>query len=113
MRQPLNNNTPVLDPRIRYRLVTKENGDPAIYFHYDDDHFYQIKKGKHQNNYDRKVIEQYGVGLYSVLNVFVQVPPPEDVILDHYGGLINGIALRNAINISRLLRNLTRGMRYR
>jgi len=112
MRLPLNNNTPVLDPRIRYRLVTKENGDPAIYFHYDDDHFYLIKKGKHQNNYDRKVIEQYGVGLDSVLNVFVQVPPPEDLMPDHYGGLINGIALRNAIKISGPLRELPEVWRY-
>src|SRR5690625_7475544 len=99
MRLPLNNNTPVLDPRIRYRLVTKENGDPAIYFHYDDDHFYLIKKGKHQNNYDRKVIEQYGVGLDSVLNVFVQVPPPEDIMPYQYGGLINGFAFCYSNNI--------------
>lgn len=100
MRLPLGNKTPVLDPLIRYRLVEEGNGDPAIYFHYDDEHYYLIKEGKHQNNYNRDVIDQYGVGLDSILNVFVQVPPPEDLMPDHYGGLINGIALRNAIKIS-------------
>src|SRR5699024_7391527 len=100
MRLPPENRTPVLDPLIQYRIVDGKNGKRAIYFHYDDDHYYLIKKGRGQNNYSRTIIERYGRDLDSVLNVFVQAPPPDSLMPDNYGGLINGIALRNAIKIS-------------
>lgn len=100
MRLPPENRTPVLDPLIQYRIVEMKDGNPAIYFHYDDDHYYLIKKGQYQNNYSRTVIENFGLNLDSVLNVFVQVPPPDSLMPKKYGGLINGIALGNAIKIS-------------
>lgn len=100
MRLPQGNNTPVLDPLLQYKIVRQKNGEPAIFVHYDDDHYYLIKKGKYQNNYRRDVIDKYGTDLDSVLNVFVQVLPPDSLMPADYGGLLNGVALRNSIKIS-------------
>ncbi|MEL6866135.1 MAG: reprolysin-like metallopeptidase, partial [Bacteroidota bacterium] len=45
--------------------------DDGIYFHYDDELYFMLSGGKHQNNYDRKVYEKYGVQKDTVLNIFV------------------------------------------
>lgn len=100
MRLPLNNKTPVLDPLIRYTLSRNKDGDPAIYQHFDDEYYYLVKKGPYRNNYDRSVIERYGIGLDSILNVFIQAPPPDSLMTDNYGGLKTGVALQKGIRIS-------------
>ena len=100
MRLPLDNQTPVLDPLIRYEIAPSEEGGPGIYEHFDDEYYYLVKKGKYRNNYDRSVIDRYGIGLDSILNVFVQVPPPDSMMGENYGGLKTGVALRNGIRIS-------------
>lgn len=100
MRLPLYNKTPVLDPLVRYQIVKKEDGSPAIYMHFDDEYYYLVKKGPYRNNYDRSVIDKYGIGLDSILNVFIQTPPPDSLMTDDYGGLKTGVALQNGIRIS-------------
>ena len=100
MRLPLGNSTPVLDPLLRYKIARKATGQPAIYEHFDDAHYYLVKRGRYRNNYDTRVIDQYGVGLDSILNVFIQVPPPDSMMGENYGGLKTGVALRNGIRIS-------------
>jgi len=100
MRLPLGNQTLVLDPLLQYTIAETESGRYAIYEHFDDDFYYLVKKGPNRNNYDRKVIERFGIGLDSILNVFVQVTPPDSMMGNNYGGLKNGVALRNAIRIS-------------
>lgn len=100
MRLPLRNNTQVLDPLIRYIIVSKSDGSPAIYEHFDDEYYYLVKKGPFRNNYNRDVIDRFGVGLDTILNVFVQSPPPDSMMVEDYGGLKTGVALRNGIRIS-------------
>lgn len=100
MRLPLGNNTPVLHPLIEYEIVKDKNGKLAIYEHFDDDYYYLVKKGPERNNYNRSVIDRYGVGLDSILNVFVQAPPPVPMRGNNYGGLKTGVALRNGVRIS-------------
>ncbi|MBY5957305.1 hypothetical protein KUV50_04095 [Membranicola marinus] len=100
MRLPLHNTTPVLDPLFQYELENKADGTPGIYEHYDDEFYYLVKKGPYKNNYDRSVIDRFGIDLDSILNIFVQVPPPDTMMVDNYGGLKTGVALRNAIRIS-------------
>lgn len=100
MRLPLHNETPVLDPLFQYELVNKTDGSPAVYEHFDDDFYFLVKRGPYQNNYDRSVIDRFGIGLDSILNIFIQVPPPDSMMVERYGGLKTGVALRNGIRIS-------------
>ncbi len=100
MRLPLRNQTPVLDPLIRYEIVSDAQGNPAIYEHFDDAYYYLVKKGPGRNNYNRAVIDKFGIGLDSILNIFIQAPPPDSLIGENYGGLKTGVALRNGIRIS-------------
>lgn len=73
MNLPVGNDTPILPRRYRYVLTPRSDdpNDDGIYFHDDDDYYWMVSKGKHQNNYDRKVFEKYGVQKDTVLNVFV------------------------------------------
>ncbi len=112
MRLPLGNHTPVLDPLIRYEIERRKDGSPAIYQHYDDDYYYLVKKGKFRNNHQTQVIDRYGAGTDSILNVFVQAPPPDSMMDENYGGLITGVALRNGIRISGPLTEDSRVYKY-
>ncbi|GAA5222274.1 reprolysin-like metallopeptidase [Membranihabitans marinus] len=100
MRLPLHNQTPVLDPLLQYEIYKSGDGQPAIYFHENNDLCYFVKKGRDQNNFKKIVIDEYGVDLDHVLNVFVIPPHPDSVASQTYGGIITGIALTNAIKIS-------------
>lgn len=112
MRLPPGNLTEVLDPLIGYKVVKDNQGNSSIFFHSDNELYFLVNKGKDQNNYRRTVIQKYGVGLDSVVNVFVMPPHPDSMISETYGAPVTGIALRNAIKISGDFKNDREAWRY-
>lgn len=99
---PDQNDTPILPIRIQYILTPKpgESEDDGIYFHYDDDLYYYVAKGRDRNLYDREVINKYGVQLDSVLNVFIMPHHPDSVASETYLAVGTGVALGNAVKIA-------------
>ncbi len=73
MNLPPGNNTPIVPMRYQYVLspATNDPADDGIYYHYDDDLYYMVGKGKNKNNYSNDVYEKYGIQKDTVLNVFV------------------------------------------
>lgn len=96
--------TPTLPKRYRYVLTPQPlPGDDGIYFHYDDSLYYFVSSGKYQNNYDRTVIQKYGIGLDSILNIFIQVHPRDSFASSTYRPNSQGIALGTALKMAGLL----------
>ena len=79
MKLPIGNNTPVIPARFAYELwpTTYIPGDDGIYYHQDDELYFNINRGKEKNIFKRDIFEKYGIQKDSVLNIFVQ-----DVHLD-------------------------------
>ena len=79
MKLPLGNNIPVIPARFIYKLypTTYIPGDDGIYYHQDDEFYYNINRGKEKNIFKKDIFEKYGIQKDSVLNIFVQ-----DVHLD-------------------------------
>lgn len=99
---PHNNNTPVLPIRIQYELAPRPDtpDDDGIYFHYDDELYYYVAKGKNRNLYDRKVVDKYGVQLDTVLNFFFMPHHPDSVASKTYLAVGTGVALGNSIKLA-------------
>jgi Pregnancy-associated plasma protein-A len=84
--------TAVLPRRYRYKLWPQANDD-GIYFHQDDALYHYVVSGANQNNYDQTVIEKYGIGLDSILNVFIQPHHPDSLKSKTYRASGQAIAL--------------------
>ncbi|PHN04478.1 M43 family zinc metalloprotease [Flavilitoribacter nigricans] len=99
---PHNNDTPTLPIRIQYELtpLPEDADDDGIYFHYDDDLYYYVAKGKDRNLYEREVIKKYGTQLDSVLNFFFMPHHPDSVASKTYLAVGTGVALGNAIKLA-------------
>lgn len=99
---PNGNNTPVVAIRYRMVLTPQENeaGDDGIYFHYDDELYYHIHKGKDANIFDRKVINTYKIGGDSILNIFVMPQHPDSIASPTYKNYKGGVALGNAMKMT-------------
>lgn len=96
--------TPALPKGYRYALTPQPvPGDEGIYFHYDDSLYYFVSMGQYQNNYDRKVIQKYGIGLDTILNVFIQVHPRDSFGSKTYRPNGQGIALGTALKMAGVL----------
>ena len=99
---PPGQDTPVLPTRYHY-VLTPQGDDPTddgIYFHYDDELYYFIRRGKTANMGNRKVIEKYGIGLDSIMNIFMMPHHPDSIASPTYQAHSAGIALGNAIKIT-------------
>ena len=95
--------TKILPKRYRYVLSPQPvPGDDGFYFHYDDAHYTLVYIGEHQNNYDREVIDKYGIGTDSIINVFVQVHPDDSLRSRTYRSTDQGIALGTALKMANL-----------
>lgn len=101
MNLPPGNNTPIIPPRYRYKLTPRPDvsGDDGIYYHYDDEHYFYINKGRNRNNHKRDVIRHCGVQLDTVLNAFLLPIHPDSLKSKTYKGKDAGIALGNAIKV--------------
>lgn len=99
---PQNNETPVLPVQYRY-VITSSQGfeqDSGIYCHYDDRLFWFVSRGKNRNNYNRDVIQEYGIGLDSIINLFVMPHHPDSVVSETYKVTSAGIALGSGVKLS-------------
>ncbi len=99
---PRGNDTQVLPQRYRYVLSPSAGfeSDSAIYCHFDDDLYFFVSRGPARNTFDRKVIQTYGIGLDSIINIFVQPHHPDSTQSDTYGVTIAGVALGAAVKIT-------------
>lgn len=99
---PYGNNIPNLPPRYRLKLTPRPNdpNDNGIYFHYDDELYYYVIKGKNRNRGNNEVIKKYGVQLDTVLNIFVMPHHPDSVASPSYKPSRAGIAMGNAVKVT-------------
>lgn len=97
--------TPILPKGFRYVLTPQPDrpGDDGIYFHYDDSLYYFVSQGKNQNNYDRKVIQKYGIGTDSIVNMFLLVHHPDSMVSKTYRANGQGIALGTSLKMAGVL----------
>lgn len=99
---PPGNDIPALPPQYRLK-ITPRPGDPedtGVYFHYDDELYYYVIKGKHDNRTKRKVIDTYGVQLDTVLNIFIMPHHPDSMASPTYPPSWAGIALGNGVKLT-------------
>lgn len=99
---PQDNDTPVLPVRYRY-IISPSQGfeqDSGIYCHYDDKLFWFVSRGKNRNNYDRDVIREYGIGLDSIINLFIMPHHPDSILSETYTVTSAGIALGSGVKLS-------------
>ena len=104
MALPVGNDTPVLPTRFRYRITSsqgyeKQNG---IYCHYDDQLFSFVTKGRARNTYNRDVIKRFGIGLDSIINLFIMPHHPDSVKSRSYKVTEAGVALGSGVKITGL-----------
>jgi hypothetical protein len=94
-----------LPRRYRYVLTPQPDrpGDDGIYLHYDDEQYFFVSQGRNQNNYSRSVIDKYGIGIDSIVNIFVQVHPPDSFLSKTYRANGQGIALGTALKMAGVL----------
>lgn len=106
MNLPLNNNTPVLPTRIRYELSPHPDiaGDDGVYFHFDDELFFMVTRGKDRNITDRRAIDKYSLR-DSVLNLFIMPHHPDSVASETYRPYGSGIALGTAVKLCGIFEN--------
>ncbi len=102
MNLPEGNSTPALHPKYQYVLTPNTNDprDDGFYFHYDNELFYFINKGKNRNNYNKDVIKKYAVNDDHILNVFVMPHHPDSIASKTYKVHGTGIALGSSIKIA-------------
>lgn len=99
---PLGNDTPVLFPNYQLRLASSEGyvEEGGIYCHKDENLFYFVSTGRNRNNYSRDVIKEYGIGLDSILNLFVMPHHPDSIKSKSYNVTTAGIALGTGVKLS-------------
>ncbi|MBK9336275.1 MAG: hypothetical protein IPM98_06685 [Lewinellaceae bacterium] len=97
--------TPVLPKRYRYRLTSQPDrpGDTGVYFHYDDDLYSFVSMGKNQNNHTRQVIDRYGIGTDTIINIFLLVHHPDSMKSPTYRANGQGIALGTSLKMAGVL----------
>ena len=102
MNLPEGNNTKVIDPLYGYKLMPKHNNpqEEGIYFHYDDDLYFFINKGKDRNNTNRDVIQKYSINRDSVINIFIMPPLKDSLNSKSYKVDRTGVMLGNCLKVS-------------
>jgi hypothetical protein len=97
--------SPVLPKRYRYLLTPQPDrpGDTGIYFHYDDDLYYFVSMGKNQNNHTRQVVDRYGIGTDTIVNIFLLVHHPDSMASPTYRANGQGIALGTSLKMAGVL----------
>ncbi len=98
MALPVENSTPVLMPHYKYKLYP--NPENAVFIHHDNELFAFVDRGKHKNNFSRKVIKKYSINEDSVLNIFVLPHHPDSVMSKTYPAFNEGIAMGRSLKIA-------------
>ncbi|NJK83165.1 MAG: hypothetical protein HC912_04445 [Saprospiraceae bacterium] len=115
MHLPIDNQTSVLPINIQYVITPKADDptDKGIYFHFDDELCYYVHKGKNRNNYNRDVIDKYGVQVGNVINVFIMPHHPDSVASPTYVSSGVGVALGTNIKMAGMYEDGGPFWRYR
>lgn len=94
--------TPVWPVRLSLQIAPMGDSgwDDGVYYHYDDELYAYVHKGRHRNNSDRRVLDRYAIQPDSVINIFILPHHPDSVGSATYpsGGV--GIALGMAMKLS-------------
>ncbi len=104
MALPIGNQTPVLPIGYRY-VISPSKGyetEAGIYCHYDDRLYAFVTKGRARNTYNRDVIQNYGIGLDSIVNIFIMPHHPDSVVSKTYKVTSAGVALGSGVKITGL-----------
>jgi hypothetical protein len=79
MTLPLGNKTPAYDPHLSW-VISGSNLEPSgIYHHKLKNPLYFVNKGDRRTDVDDRIIGEVGVGLDTVINVFVVPFPPDSI----------------------------------
>jgi len=99
---PTGNDTPVLPTRFRYILTPDPDdaNDDGIYFHFDDELYYYVAKGKNRNLYDKTIYKKYAVQQESVLNIYMMPHHPDSLDSPTYNAYITGVALSDGVKMT-------------
>lgn len=99
---PLHNDIPVLQPRYKYKKFDSPGteANKGTYIHYDDELYYYVKEGKNKNIGDRAVFEKYGIGMDSIVNVFLMPHHPDSLLSETYSGGRTGVAIGHHTKIT-------------
>ena len=98
MNLPKGNNTPVINTHIQYELASFE-GEPGVFYHFDEQPVYFRKRGEKRNLYDRKAFRSYVQSPDSVVNVFLMPFDPEQLNSGEQNLEITAIALGTTIKL--------------
>ncbi len=107
MNLPVGNDTPVLDPSFRYKIVGISKEDDGFYSHRDSVHYYFMNKGRKKNNYSKAVTKKYAINDDKILNIFSISHPQDSLESKTYKAFGTGIALGNSLKISGIYSNRT------
>jgi len=102
MNLPVGNETAALNPMYQYQLWQADEDEDGIYFHYDDELCFFANKGKYRNNYHMDVIDNYAIGLDSVINIFIMPHIPKKKRTAKYKVTQTGVALGHGLKIAGL-----------
>ena len=107
MSLPVGNTTPVLDPMFQWQITPskgyeKENG---YYYQSQEKPLFFLNKGPQRSDYNADVIKELGVGLDTILNVFVIPFPPDSVAKQKFRMNESGIALGNHVKLGGLFQS--------
>ncbi len=111
MNLPEGNETPALNPKYQY-LKTAIADERGYFWHYDDDLYGFVNKGKYRNNYSREVIEKYEIGGDSIVNIFVMPHHRDSLKSKSYKTHGTGIALGNSLKIAGLVEDKKKPWAY-
>lgn len=102
MHLPIGNTTPALPLLYDFELTPDPSipNDDGIYFHYDDDLYYYILRGKDRNHYKKDVVNKYGIQQDSVLNIFILPHHPDSLNRSTYNGKSCGVSLGTSLKLA-------------
>lgn len=107
MSLPVGNTTPVLDPLFEWKITPSkgyetENG---YYFHQQEKPLFFLNKGPQRSDYNADVIKELGIGLDTILNVFVIPFPPDSLGKQKFKMNESGIALGAHVKLGGLFQS--------
>jgi hypothetical protein len=112
---PYQNDYPILP--VGYEMVlqgqTDDPADDGIYFHETGDEAFYVHKGRNQNLHHRQVIRDFGIGMDTIMNIFIMPHHPDSVLSPTYHVGAVGVYLGQAIKMAGMYELNQPGWAYR
>lgn len=107
MALPIGNSTPAYFPYLKWTISPSKGfeNENGYYYHIQNKPKFFLNKGPNRSDYDSKVITELGVGLDSILNVFVVPFPPDSMSRMKFKMNESGIALGNHVKLGGLFQS--------